>query len=35
MYEIIATCIECATVLQANNVRVTHKYKAGEIVPCC
>ena len=26
MYKIIATCIECATVLQANSMCTTHEY---------
>ena len=33
-YKIIATCIECATVLWVNNTHITRKYKAGEDVPC-
>ena len=35
MYKIIAMCIEHATVLQANNTRLMHQYKAVEGVPCC
>ena len=38
MYRIIATCIECATVLWTNYTRITRispkQYKAGESVLC-
>ena len=34
MYKIIGMCIECATVLRANNMRIACEYKVGEHVPC-
>ena len=33
-YKIIATCIECASMLWANNTHVTHEYKAGQSMLC-
>ena len=32
MYKIIATCIECATALHANNTREKHQYKSGALL---